>query len=142
MRPMVASHRFVEHTSEVELELQAGSLGELLAEAARALGELLLHGDNVRLHESQTELELAAHDEAALLVDWLNELVYFAEAERWVPLDGEVTVERDDEGCRLRARLRRLHVERAPSQVKAATLHGVRVVEAEGRVTANVILDV
>lgn len=140
---MVASHRFVEHTSEVELELQADSFGELLAEAARALGEMLLHGDNVRLNESEGELELAAHDEAALLVDWLNELVYFAEAERWVPVGCEVlAVERYEEGLRMRARLRRLHVERAPSQVKAATLHGVRVVEAEGRVTANVILDV
>jgi len=140
---MVASHRFVEHTSEVELELQADGFEELLAEAARALGELLLHGDNVKLSESERELELEAHDEAALLVDWLNELVYFAEAERWVPADCEVlAVERSDEGFRMRAKVRAFHVERAPSQVKAATLHGVRVVEAEGRVSANVILDV
>lgn len=140
---MVASHRFVEHTSEVELELEAASLGELLAEAARALAELLLHGDNARLGESEGELELSAHDEAALLVDWLNELVYYAETECWVPVDCEVlAVERDQEGLRMRAKLRRLHVERAPTQVKAATLHGVRVAEADGRVTANVILDV
>src|SRR5690606_23400564 len=101
--------------------LEAESFSELLAEAARALAELLLHGDNARLGESEGELELAAHDEAALLVDWLNELVYFAETERWIPADCEVlAIEHGEEGVRMRAKLRRLHVERAPSQVKAA----------------------
>lgn len=142
---MGASHQFVEHTSEVELHLRAPSLGELLAEAGRALGELMLRGhDEAFLGEKEDELEVHSRDDVALLVDWLNELVYFAEASRLVPLASEILHlgEGEGEGMTLRARVRFAELAYAPSKVKAATFHGVAVDEVDGGVSANVILDV
>lgn len=144
---MAASHRFVEHTSEVELHLSAPALEELLAEATRALGEYMFRGEEEpRLGEEEKELEISSRDDAALLVDWLNELVYFAETAQLVPLDGQVlelvSNEGDGGGMGLRARVHFAKVPYAPSEVKAATLHGVRVEKAGERVEANVILDV
>lgn len=143
---MGASHHFVEHTSEVELHLSAPSFSALLAEAGRALGELMLRGhEGGFLGEPEEEIEVHGRDEVALLVGFLNELVYHAEASRLVPLASEmlrVGPSEGEEGMALRARLRFAELSYAPSKVKAATFHGVRVVEAEGGVTANVILDV
>lgn len=144
---MSASHRFVEHTSEVELHLSAPSFGELLAEAGRALSELMLRGhEGGFVGEAEEELEVHGRDEVALLVGFLNELVYHAEVSRLVARRCEALQvehrEAPEEGMVLRARFRFGELSYAPSKVKAATFHGVRVVEADGGVSANVILDV
>jgi SHS2 domain-containing protein len=76
-------YRFLEHTAELGLELEAGSLVELLEEAARAFAELVAPGAcGVPASHS---LQLANVDGQTLLVDWLNELVYLAETEAFVP---------------------------------------------------------
>lgn len=146
MRPdVVASHEFLEHTSEVELHLRASSLDELVAEAGRALGELMLRCRKDLSGDTHFDVELHSRDEAALLVDWLNELVYLAESQKWAPRESEsVHIGRDTsgEGMTLRARMGGVLLEHAPSEVKAATFHGLRVQrDAEG-IVANVILDV
>jgi SHS2 domain-containing protein len=78
-------------------------------------------------------------DRAALLVDWLNELVYHAEVEREVAVAFDIT--RADEH-HLRARIGNVPVEQAPALVKAATLHGVRVDAVAGGLEADVLLDI
>lgn len=145
MRP---SHELAEHTAEVEVRLAAETLDDLLAEAARALGSLLRRGAVARGADFERDVVVRSTDEAALLVDWLNELVFLAETEKWIPSTvGDVRVERiegADEGSALEARGRVAGrgVDEAPSAVKAATMHGVRVERTDDGVRASVILDV
>ena len=134
-----ATHEYVDHTAEVELRVRAGSLGELLAEAGRALGGLLLRGAPATVAGPWREIEVRAPDRAALLVDWLNELVFRAEAEWWVGSEFDVQAATDT--C-VRAHVRGVPVAEAPAIVKAATFHGLRVEEADGRLEATVIFDV
>jgi len=84
-------------------------------------------------------IEVSAPDRAALLADWLNELIYLAEAERWVGAEFEVASAEDG---RVRARVRGVLIERAPALLKAATLHGLRVDDVPGGLEGQVILDV
>ena len=87
---VVPSHSFLEHTGEVRLQLQAGSLAELLAEAGRELAELLLRGASGNQVGPAEEIEVRSADRAALLVDWLNELIYRAESGVAVPTEFDV----------------------------------------------------
>jgi SHS2 domain-containing protein len=133
------SHEVVDHTSEVQLRLRAGSLGELLAEGGRALAAIQLGGTAGPATGSSREIEVSSPDRAALLADWLNELVFLAEAEQWVAT--EFAIELTD-GRSVRARARGVEVERVPGLVKAATLHGLRLEDVPGGMEGEVILDV
>jgi SHS2 domain-containing protein len=136
---MSASHRFVDHTSEIGLQVRAPSFGELLAEAARGLASLMLREVPAVAEGEAREIEVAAHDRESLLVDWLNEILYVAETALWIPLEVEVLEVSD---TRIRARARGAAVEVSPSMVKAATFHGLEVVETAEGFSAEVILDV
>ena len=134
------SHEFLEHTGEVQLRAVAPDLAGVLAEAGRALAELELRQSPLPPPEGPWKtVEVHAADRAALLVDWLNELLYLAEVERWIPVAFEV-VGADDR--LVRARVGGVPVERSPALVKAATLHGVRVDPIAGGMEADVILDI
>ena len=134
-----ASHQLREHTGEIVLRVRAPSLGGLFVEAARGLAELLLGREQAEPSGSPRTLSLEARDAPALLVDWLNELIYLAETERWVALEF-TGVEATPTTLRLQARGTTL--DRAPSLVKAATLHGLHFVRENGLVQADVVLDV
>jgi SHS2 domain-containing protein len=80
-----------------------------------------------------------AGDRAALLVNWLNELIYLAEVDRWVAT--EFLVERATD-TDIAVRARGVIVEVPPSRVKAATFHGLAIADRVGLLEAHVILDV
>lgn len=137
--PVVSSHQLAEHVGEVRLVVRAASLGELLSEAGRAVAGLELGAAGGTAGGEWRPLEVSAPDREALLVEWLNELVFRAESERWVPAEFEperVTA------TRARLLVRGVTVPRAPGLVKAATYHGVAVREMPGGLEAEVVLDV
>jgi SHS2 domain-containing protein len=142
--PLPPSHEVVDHTSEIRLRVRAGSLAELLAEAGRALAQLELRGANGAAAGDWRPLTVSAADRAALLAEWLNELVFLAEAERWIPIDFEVERAGEVSGgdAEIRARARGVTLEQSPGLVKAATLHGLRVDPIPGGLEAEVVLDV
>jgi SHS2 domain-containing protein len=133
------SHEITDHTSELRIRLLAGSLGELLAEAGRALAGIQLRGATPAVEGDWRRLELSAPDRAGLLAEWLNELIYLAETERWVAT--EFAVDRASDRS-VSALARGTLVERAPGLVKAATLHGLRVDQVSGGFAGEVVLDV
>jgi SHS2 domain-containing protein len=133
-------YELLEHTSEVELRVHAPTWSELLAEAAGALTAHLTGGTPPRAKTTAwRRVDVRAPDRCALLVDWLNELLYRAEAEWWIPV--EVVIENASD-CEVRARVRGVPVDTAPTAVKAATLHGVSVGTGPAGLEATVILDV
>ena len=81
------SYRWVEHTGEVELEIDGRTAESVFTEALRVLGQLVDdagRGDAVR-----REIGLAGRELSALVVRWLDEIVYRAETEDVVPEDVE-----------------------------------------------------
>jgi SHS2 domain-containing protein len=138
---MLAGHEVLEHTADIELKLHAPTWPELLAESGRALSVRLWAGTGAVPGHQGTwhRMELRAADRAALLVDWLNELLYRSEAEWWVPV--EFVVEEASDQF-VRARVRGVPVARAPAAVKAATLYGAQVIRGPAGIEATVVLDV
>jgi SHS2 domain-containing protein len=137
--PNPASHELIDHTSEVQLRLRADSLGGLLAEAGRALAELQLRGAEAGTTTGPRRIHVAAADRESLLVDWLNELIFQAETERWVATG--FVIERVN-GRSIDATATGVELARISGLVKAATLHGLRVAEVDGWWEGEVILDV
>ena len=133
------THAWHDHTSEVELALRAESFPGLLEEAGLALRELLSSAVPSAPAEAVRRVEVTAVDRDALLVDWLNELLYLAETASAVPVAVTVT---ETSATHCTAEVAWAPVAVAPSLVKAATLHGLAVREEDGGWAAEVIFDV
>ena len=78
-----------------------------------------------------------AADRTSLLVDWLNELLFHAEAEWWVPVEFAAVRATD---TAISARVRGLPSAEPPAALKAATLPGVSVRDVPGGLEAKVVL--
>jgi SHS2 domain-containing protein len=75
--------RWIDHTAELELAVETSSEVDVFIESLAALGQLL--GEDPGGEEASHELAVRAADRATLLVEWLSELVFLAETERFVP---------------------------------------------------------
>jgi SHS2 domain-containing protein len=136
---MQARHRLIEHTGEIELFVEAPDLRALLAEAARALAEVMAE-DAAGTPDGEVEhVELSSRDRASLLADWLNELVYRADVHKRVYAD--VTIERASD-THLEATMRGRSPHAPRTAVKAATWHRLAVTDVPGGLHGIVVLDV
>jgi len=133
-----SGHELVDHTSEIVVRLWARDFPALLQEATRAFATLVPPSIERTPSTERRAPELDGPDRPAILVEWLNELVYLSEADLWLP--DEVRAEEWNGGWRVHARGDALSTPFV--LVKAATLHGARVDEEPGGLVAEVTLDI
>ncbi len=132
-------YNWVDHTGELELEIEAPSEEETLRQAVLALSELLSDEAEAPYGESLVlDVSLSAPDLPGLLADWLSELVFLAETEGFVP---EAVRSLELHGNRVTAQVEGRSG--APRHlVKAVTLHRLAFEPAEAGWRATVVLDV
>jgi SHS2 domain-containing protein len=130
-------YQWVDHTSELELAVEASSEAAVFVEALAAFRELL--GDEGQRGEIEHhELMVASRDRSTLFADFLAELVFLAETEDFVP---ERVSTLAIEPTRLRAVVEGRRGE-PRHLVKAVTYHGLEFANVDGRWRARVVLDV
>lgn len=128
--------RWLEHTGELELELDAATERGIFEEGFQAMRELL-SSDRSR-ERIEIPVSLAGADRAALLADWLGELAFLAETRGLVP---ELLASLDLTEGRLGAVVEGAAGE-PPHLVKGATYHRLRFGRTEDGWHARVVLDV
>jgi protein archease len=131
-------YRWVDHTAEVELEIEAPSEREVLEAALRALAELLGIEESAGPRPEQRLLRLTAHDRPTLLAAWIEELAFLAESEGFVATH---VVELDLQAVELKATVAGVLAE-PPPLVKAVTYHRLAFERSGEGYAARVILDV
>ncbi|HXF56651.1 MAG TPA: archease [Actinomycetota bacterium] len=134
----------LEHTADVGLRARGRTLGEVFANAALGLAEILgrrvegsADGSRVAVRVSSTDLE-------ALLVDWLNEVLFELERREACLAGARVREVRAGEAPAVEGELLVLECPEAPegTEVKAATYHQLSVRAEEGGYRATVYFDV
>ena len=129
-------YRWVDHTSELQLDIEAASEEELLADAVAAFGELV--GEERGGEPAAHVVEVEGPDRATLLAELLSELVFLAETEDFVP---ERLAALGLRGATARARVEGRRG--APRQlVKAVTHHRLRFEHDGAAWRGSVVLDV
>ena len=130
-----------DHTADIGLIARGRTLKGLFANAAAGLVDLMVDPAGLR-EEAATTVTVSAADREALLVAWLNELLYLLDVRRFLPRKicvttlSETTLKAELSGDTIdpaRHAVRRM--------IKAATYHGLSLIHTNGVWEARVILD-
>lgn len=134
---MRAVSKSEEHVGEWQVAIAADSLEDLFEEAAHVIARAC--GTVGETHTDWIDVNLTAKDDATLLVDWMNEILGLSEVHH-AAFDEIRDLEVRD--GKLRARVKGKHVVEWFSPLKAATYHGLKLRNEDGRWKASVLLDV
>ena len=130
------------HTADVGVVARGDTFSDAMSWLATGMFSIIADLESVEPRDS-LEISVTSADRDALIVDWLNELIYRHEAETFIPKTFHVSV--DDEASSLIARCDGEHVDEQRhvmrTAVKAATYHGL-LVAYNGEWSIRVVLDV
>ena len=135
-------YEIFEHTADLGLRVQAGSLDGLFVDAAVGLTSMIVANLDAVQPVQERELMLESEQIDFLLFDWLTELIYCFECESMVCCEFDVRVESNT----LKANVRGEQVDPArhhlEHEVKAITYHGLKVEQQPDGWLAEVIVDI
>jgi SHS2 domain-containing protein len=123
-----------EHTAEVELHVEGETREQVFHDTSLALADLFGPASGAA---QAYEIQLEAADLGALLVDWIEELLFLAETQGFVPEGAEIVLRNTS----LRATARGRTGNPSPL-VKAATYHDLEFAPRGEVWHARVVLDV
>jgi SHS2 domain-containing protein len=134
-------YRQIPHTADLAWRLWGKNLPELFENAGRALSATLTDIRFLRRRETR-QVSLESSDREALLVDWLNHLLYLFDIDGFLGRDFQVVALTSE---RLEARVRGdiFDAARHPTKtaVKAATFHNLEIIPEPDGWRATVVLD-
>ncbi len=144
--PVRRKYNFLEHTADVYIVAYGHNLYEALENAALATFEVITDVDRVE-HKFEDSVEVEAHDEYALLYNWLEELIVRFEITGNLYSRFEISkIERIPDGFRLRGRVwgepfvPEKHTQKVG--VKGVTYHRMQIEKKPESVTIKFILDI
>jgi protein archease len=141
-------YKFLEEigTADIAFEATGRDLAQLFRDAADATMNVMVDNLDAIERRETRHIELSNDEIDMLLFDFLQELIYFKDAERLLLRVRDVRIEERDKRYFLKAEAagERLdparHHQRA--DVKAVTLHGFCVEKEDGGWKARVLLDI
>ena len=139
--PRRRPYRQLAHTADLAWRLWGKDLPELFENAGGALSATLTDRRYLRRRATRT-VRLTAIDREALLVDWLNHLLYLFDQDGFLGRDFQVK-SLTSEGLKARVTGESFDPARHPSltAVKAATFHQLSIVPVGDGWEATVVLD-
>lgn len=134
--------RILEHTADVGFEAFGSTLPEVFENAARALAHLIVDLASVKPGE-EIRIEVQGANLPDLLVNWLSEILYRHDAERWLFCDFKVE-SLDDHAVSGIAWGEKLDQARHQTNllVKAITYHQLSLQQTAGGWRAQVYVDI
>ncbi len=128
----------VEHTADCAIRVRGKTLPDLFVNAAAAMYSLMADLADLEL-SVETRVEVAGVDAEALLVKWLNELVYHTEIDGLV--FGEFRIE-SLEPTHLSAQVRGGRGAALKKQIKAVTFHNLHIEKTDQGYEVTIVFDV
>lgn len=137
-----AKIRYIEHTADTGIEVEAGKLADLFVGAARGMFSLMVDLSGVDARVEQ-RVSLDASDLTGLMFAWLNELLFLADSRGLLFSEFRVASV-DESSIEAAAGGEELDADRhlLGNDVKAATYHQMVVERRDGGWFARVIFDV
>lgn len=133
---------FLDHPADIGFRARGNTIEQLFANCARALIAIILEPSEIHSNE-QIILTAEGSDRESLLVNWLNEVLYYVDTKRLAFESFAVEFPSQEQVralARYEARDPLRHLVRL--SVKAVTYHQLRVSSVEGEWVGEVYVDV
>jgi len=141
LEPMKEEFEIIEHTSDIGIRAEGIELAQAFANAARGMFSLITDIEKVD-EVLYRDVEVTAPDREALLVEWLNELIFLFDTEQLLLKRFYISELTD---TRLKARCYGEKVDRSKHElrigIKSATYHMVKI-EKNSNYQVQVLFDV
>lgn len=132
-------YEFLDHTADIKIRAYGKTKEEAYAHLVEAFAEHVAKGERVTTQKAKT-VELEEDDQKSLLYNFLDELIYLLDAERFLAAKATITIE----GNTLSANLfgdETTHFE-SLDYIKAATYAEMEINETKDECVIQVVLDV
>jgi protein archease len=142
IRRMKRAFEIIDHTADIGIIAYGTDIEEVFSNAALALFSLITEPESIK-EKAHLDLKVSSEDRDSLLVEWLNELIYFFDAKHLLfnrfeiesLTNNELKATCHGEGFDpLRHKIKR--------GVKAATYHMLKLEKNGGGYKAQIILDI
>ena len=139
---MEKEFEFINHTADIGIVAYGADMKQVFVNAARGLFSIITELEFIS-EKNQRHIQVTAPDREALLVNWLNELIYLFEAKGILFNRIEITDITDTE-LEATAHGEKINLvkHKLKTQVKAATYHLLKIEQNEDGWKAQVIFDV
>ncbi len=129
----------VDHTADHALKIFGGNLKELFISAAEGMTSLMGADMSDVSQEFEKKIKLDAIDSESLLVEWLSELAYWAEAEMLVFKTFRI---QKITANQLAATVFGGKVMAVEKQIKAVTYHNLKIIQTRRGLEVTIVFDV
>ena len=129
----------VEHTADEALRIFGTNLTELFLSAASGLAHLMAADVSEISSDIEKNIELNAIDAESLLVEWLEELAYWAESEMLVFTN--IIIQKITTTY-LQAKISGGKTSMLKKYIKAVTYHNLKIIKTPDGLEATVVFDV
>lgn len=117
--------KVLEHTADLEIRAYGKDLSELFSNIAKGLFSAIGKGEEKKEGEWE-KVSLKSNDQKSLLVDWLNELLYFYSTKNKIYVNFQIN---ELTKKSLKAEIKGVPVKNINFEVKGATYHGLSILK-------------
>ncbi len=135
------SYKYLNHTADLGIEVEAKSIEELFVNTARAIFETQIKGKVSKREKIDFEIKSVSLEE--LLIEWCRELLYNFAVKGFIPAEYDIVINPSYE---LKAKLKGDIFDKNKHQIKLeiknATYHKLNVQKVNDHYWAQLIFDV
>ena len=85
-------YKFLEHTADIKFIMHGKNPKAIFENCALALSEFLSNGNEIK-NISEKKFKIAGRDYEELLYNFIDEIIYFFDAENFIPLNAQIKLE-------------------------------------------------
>ena len=139
---MKEDFKILEHTADIGIIAYGEGINQAFINAAKGLFSLIIDPAEVSVKKTW-EISVTAPDRGALLVNWLNELIYLLDAQGTLFKDFEI-IEISETGLKVKGYGEKINIKKhhLKREVKAATYHQLKIEQTTDGWLAQVIFDI
>lgn len=143
---MVWAYKFIDHTADIAIDIEADSLNELFTASAFAWKEAI-SDETFDIGELERKIILQESSLEILLVSFLSELNFLFQNKKWMMTSiTEINIDKADNIWRLDALISGFTIDptkiKLKAEIKAVTYHQMEIKRADGKFLTRVVFDI
>ncbi|GAB4300919.1 MAG: archease [Ignavibacteriaceae bacterium] len=146
MKSKLSRYRFIDHTADIAVKLEAEDYEELFTIAASAWRKSVVDSEPEGISDSQ-RISLSSETAEELLVSFVNEINYLLNVKKWLFDEIEkIQIIKSDSSFKLDALLNGKIIDPAraelKTEIKAVTFHQMKIIYDKGLYSTMLVFDI